>query len=64
MFVSLMAGKVEVKYDPDVIGATDVAKLIDDLGFNATLMEDAAMTPGKLDLRVRPHHVSFSVPTV
>lgn len=59
-----MAGKAEVKYDPDIISATEVAKLIDDLGFSATLMEDAAKTQGKLDLRVGPQHVSFSIPTV
>ncbi|XP_056882868.1 copper-transporting ATPase 2 isoform X2 [Takifugu flavidus] len=52
VFVSLMAGKAEVKYDPDVISAAEVAKLIDDLGFRATLMEDAAKTEGKLDLRI------------
>lgn len=59
-----MAGKAEVKYDPDIIGAAEVAKLIGDLGFSATLMEDAAKTQGKLDLRVGPQQVSFSIPTV
>lgn len=59
-----MAGKAEVKYDPDIISASEVAKLIDDLGFSATLMEDAAKTQGKLDLRVGPQHASFPIPTV
>lgn len=57
-----MAGKAEVKYDPDIISATEVARLIDDLGFRATLMEDAAETQGKLDLRVGPQRGSFSIP--
>lgn len=59
MCVSLMVGKAEVTYDPDIISATDVAKLIGDMGFSATLMAHAAMTHGKLDLRVSLQKVSF-----
>lgn len=51
-FVSLMAGKAEVTYDPDVIGAGAVAGLIQDLGFRATLVEAATASEGTLDLRV------------
>lgn len=52
MFVSLMAGKAEVTYDPDRIGAAGVASLIEDLGFGATLVEAGPASPGRLDLRV------------
>lgn len=50
-----MAGKAEVKYDSDVLTAAAVAQLIEDLGFGAKLMEDGAVTHGKLDLSVSPH---------
>ncbi|XP_059184107.1 copper-transporting ATPase 2 isoform X2 [Centropristis striata] len=52
VLVSLMAGKAEVKYDSEVMNAADVTKLIEDLGFGAKLMEDNAVTHGKLDLTV------------
>lgn len=47
-----MAGKAEVTYDPDVLGAGDVARLIEDLGFSAALVEAGAAAAGTLDLRV------------
>lgn len=47
-----MAGKVEVKYDSGVLDVVAVTRLIEDLGFGATLMEDNAVTHGKLDLTV------------
>ncbi|XP_051913042.1 copper-transporting ATPase 2 isoform X1 [Hippocampus zosterae] len=50
VLVSLMAGKAEVKYDPDVIDAPAVAHLIEDLGFGAKTIEDNTVTHGKLDL--------------
>nr|XP_057907837.1 copper-transporting ATPase 2 [Doryrhamphus excisus] len=52
VLVSLMAGKAEVKYDPDFIQAAAVTRLIVDLGFGATLIEDNAVTHGKLDLTI------------
>lgn len=54
MLVSLMAGKAEVKYDSDIMDAGAVTQLIEDLGFGAKLIEDNAMTHGKLDLTVSP----------
>lgn len=54
MLVSLMAGKAEVKYDPSILDAAAVTKLIEDLGFGAKLIEDNAVTHGKLDLTVSP----------
>lgn len=47
-----MAGKAEVKYDSEVINATAVTQLIEDLGFGAKLIEDNAVTHGKLDITV------------
>lgn len=55
VLVSLMAGKAEVKYDPALTSAAAVARLIEDLGFGARLLEDNAVTHGKLDLAVRCH---------
>ena len=57
MLVSLMAGKAEVKYDSEVMNAAAVAKLIEDLGFGAKLIEDNAVTHGKLDLIVSQVHL-------
>lgn len=55
MLVSLMAGKAEVKYDAELLSAAAVTRLIEELGFGATLMEDNAVANGKLDLTVSPH---------
>ncbi|XP_028984881.1 copper-transporting ATPase 2 isoform X2 [Betta splendens] len=52
VLVSLMSGKAEVKYDSSILEAAAVIKLIEDLGFGATLIEDNAVTHGKLDLTV------------
>ncbi|XP_077370172.1 copper-transporting ATPase 2-like isoform X2 [Festucalex cinctus] len=52
VLVSLMAGKAEVKYDPNVINAPAVAQLIEDLGFGAKTVQDNAVTQGKLDLNI------------
>ncbi|KAL7370037.1 hypothetical protein ABVT39_017057 [Epinephelus coioides] len=52
VLVSLMAGKAEVKYDSEVINAAAVTQLIEDLGFGAKLIEENAVTHGKLDLTI------------
>ncbi|XP_028251585.1 copper-transporting ATPase 2 isoform X2 [Parambassis ranga] len=52
VLVSLMAGKAEVKYDSGVTDAASVTRLIKDLGFGADLIEDNAVTNGKLDLAI------------
>nr|XP_054595458.1 copper-transporting ATPase 2 isoform X2 [Nothobranchius furzeri] len=52
VLVSLMAGKAEVKYNPEVLNATTITQLIQDLGFGAKLIEDNAVSHGKLDLHV------------
>ncbi|XP_041055829.1 copper-transporting ATPase 2-like [Carcharodon carcharias] len=50
VLVALMAGKAEVKYNPDIIQPTDIAELIKDLGFGATVIEDDVSSAGKLEL--------------
>ncbi|XP_054915125.1 copper-transporting ATPase 2 isoform X2 [Poeciliopsis prolifica] len=52
ILVSLMAGKAEVKYDPNLIDPSRVTQLIEDLGFGAELLEDNAGAHGKLDLQI------------
>ncbi|KAJ8246747.1 hypothetical protein GJAV_G00254930 [Gymnothorax javanicus] len=52
VLVALMAGKAEVKYDPEILDPPRIAHLIQDLGFGATLMEENAAMDGKLDLIV------------
>ncbi|XP_062910479.1 copper-transporting ATPase 2-like isoform X3 [Mobula hypostoma] len=51
ILVALMAGKAEVKYNPDIIQPTAIAELIKDLGFGATVIEDTS-SAGKLELNV------------
>ncbi|XP_034720286.1 copper-transporting ATPase 2 [Etheostoma cragini] len=52
VLVSLMAGKAEVKYDSEILSAAAVTQLVEDLGFGARLIEDNAVTHGKLDLTI------------
>ena len=53
MLVALMAGRAEVKYHADLLDAVAVTQLIEELGFGASLLEDDAVTQGRLDLTVR-----------
>uniref|UniRef100_UPI00398EA2D2 copper-transporting ATPase 2-like n=1 Tax=Pristiophorus japonicus TaxID=55135 RepID=UPI00398EA2D2 len=50
VLVALMAGKAEVKYNPDIIQPTDIAGFIQDLGFGATVIEDNVSSAEKLEL--------------
>uniref|UniRef100_A0A8C9TJY6 P-type Cu(+) transporter n=1 Tax=Scleropages formosus TaxID=113540 RepID=A0A8C9TJY6_SCLFO len=52
VLVALVAGQAEVKYDPRVLDAARIARLLEDLGFGAELIEDDAVTQGKVDLTV------------
>uniref|UniRef100_A0A2I3NDE7 Copper-transporting ATPase 2 n=1 Tax=Papio anubis TaxID=9555 RepID=A0A2I3NDE7_PAPAN len=52
VLVALMAGKAEVKYDPEVIQPLEVAQLIQDLGFEAAVMEDSAGSDGNIELTI------------
>ncbi|XP_069747857.1 copper-transporting ATPase 2-like isoform X2 [Narcine bancroftii] len=51
ILVALMAGKAEVKYNPDIIQPTGIAEFIKDLGFGATVIEDPSQV-GKLELNI------------
>lgn len=52
VLVALMAGKAEVKYNPEAIQPLEIAKLIQDLGFEAAVMEDYTGSDGDLELMV------------
>ncbi|XP_004619601.1 copper-transporting ATPase 2 isoform X1 [Sorex araneus] len=52
VLVALMAGKAEVKYDPEVIQPLEIAQLVQDLGFEASVMEDYTGSDGDLELIV------------
>ncbi|OWK00748.1 hypothetical protein Celaphus_00016554 [Cervus elaphus hippelaphus] len=47
-----MAGKAEVKYNPEVIQPLEIAKLVQDLGFEAAVMEDYTGSYGDLELMI------------
>ncbi|XP_006154287.1 copper-transporting ATPase 2 isoform X2 [Tupaia chinensis] len=50
VLVALMAGKAEVKYNPEIIQPVEIAQLIQDLGFEAAVMEDYTGSGGDLEL--------------
>ncbi|NXA68520.1 ATP7B ATPase, partial [Mohoua ochrocephala] len=52
VLVALMAGKAEIKYKPELIQPLEIAQLIQNLGFEATIMEDNAETEGQVELLV------------
>ncbi|XP_058635479.1 copper-transporting ATPase 2 isoform X2 [Onychostoma macrolepis] len=52
VFVALMAGKAEVKYDPGLLDPAQIVQLISRLGFGASVMEENAIQDGVLDLSV------------
>ncbi|XP_064422584.1 copper-transporting ATPase 1 [Latimeria chalumnae] len=53
VFVALMAGKADVRYNAAVLQPLDIAELISELGFGATVMENYDGSDGKLELIVR-----------
>uniref|UniRef100_A0A663MBH4 P-type Cu(+) transporter n=1 Tax=Athene cunicularia TaxID=194338 RepID=A0A663MBH4_ATHCN len=52
VLVALMAGKAEIKYKPDFIQPLEIAQLIQNLGFEATIIEDHAETEGNVELLI------------
>ncbi|NXK03856.1 ATP7B ATPase, partial [Herpetotheres cachinnans] len=52
VLVALMAGKAEVKYKPEFIQPLEIAQLIQNLGFEATVIEDHAETEGSVELLI------------
>ncbi|XP_069067208.1 copper-transporting ATPase 1 isoform X2 [Pleurodeles waltl] len=53
ILVALMAGKAEVRYNPDILQPAAIAILIQELGFGATVMENYDSGDGVLELVVR-----------
>ncbi|XP_056393708.1 copper-transporting ATPase 1 isoform X2 [Hyla sarda] len=53
VLVALMAGKAEVRYNPMIIQPSGVAELIQELGFEATVLDDYDQGDGVLELVVR-----------
>uniref|UniRef100_A0A667HY13 Copper-transporting ATPase 1 n=1 Tax=Lynx canadensis TaxID=61383 RepID=A0A667HY13_LYNCA len=53
VLVALMAGKAEVRYNPAVIQPPVIAEFIRELGFGATMIENAGEGDGVLELVVR-----------
>ncbi|XP_031516285.1 copper-transporting ATPase 1 isoform X4 [Papio anubis] len=53
ILVALMAGKAEVRYNPTVIQPPMIAEFIRELGFGATVIENADEGDGVLELLVR-----------
>ncbi|KAM7131434.1 copper-transporting ATPase 2 isoform 2-T3 [Ciconia maguari] len=52
VLVALMAGKAEIKYKPEFIQPLEIAQLIQNLGFEATIIEDHAEIEGNVELLI------------
>ncbi|XP_043851743.1 copper-transporting ATPase 2 [Dromiciops gliroides] len=52
VLVALMAGKAEVKYNPQTIQPLEIAQLVQNLGFETTVMEDYIGSDGNIELIV------------
>ncbi|XP_053564356.1 copper-transporting ATPase 2 [Bombina bombina] len=52
VLVALMSGKAEVKYKPDRIQPAEIAQLVENLGFGASVMEDYTATDGCIELNI------------
>ncbi|XP_043360397.1 copper-transporting ATPase 2 isoform X2 [Dermochelys coriacea] len=50
VLVALMAGKAEIKYKPESIQPLEIVQLIQNLGFDATVIEDHTGTDGNAEL--------------
>lgn len=56
-----MAGKAEIKYKPELIQPLEIAQLIQNLGFEATIMENNAATEGQVELLVSHMYLKLHV---
>ncbi|NXF09814.1 ATP7B ATPase, partial [Smithornis capensis] len=52
VLVALMAGKAEIKYKPEFIQPLEISQLIQNLGFEASVIEDHAETEGHVELLI------------
>ncbi|XP_070572985.1 copper-transporting ATPase 2-like isoform X2 [Ptychodera flava] len=50
VLVALMAGKAEIKYDAQLLSPNQIAQLIDDMGFEASVREEDDGNTGTLEL--------------
>ncbi|KAM5181761.1 copper-transporting ATPase 2 [Mantella aurantiaca] len=50
VLVALIAGKAEVRYIEDLIDPSDIAQLIENLGFGAVVLEECTATHGSIEL--------------
>uniref|UniRef100_A0A8C8SGL3 Copper-transporting ATPase 2 n=1 Tax=Pelusios castaneus TaxID=367368 RepID=A0A8C8SGL3_9SAUR len=50
VLVALMAGKAEIRYKPESIQPLEIVQLIQNLGFDATVIEDHTGTDGNIEL--------------
>ena len=57
MLVALLASRAEVKYDPSFLLPSQIATLINDLGFQAEVLETAARGMETIDINVRSYRV-------
>lgn len=61
VLVALMAGKAEIKYKPEFIQPLEIAQLIQNLGFEATVIEDHSEAEGNVELLVSNMYFIFCV---
>nr|XP_056712021.1 copper-transporting ATPase 2 isoform X1 [Euleptes europaea] len=52
VLVALMAGKAEIKYKPEIIQPLEIAQLIENLGFEASVIDDYPDADGSIDLKI------------
>lgn len=52
VLVALLAAKAEIRYSKDLISPTEIAASISELGFPATVIDEAGSGEGELELKV------------
>ncbi|XP_006632691.2 copper-transporting ATPase 1 [Lepisosteus oculatus] len=53
VLVALMAGKAEVRFNPEVIDPPEIAELIKDMGFTASVIENYDESDGSVELVIK-----------
>ena len=57
VLVALLSNKAEIKYNPEYIIPSQIAHLIDQLGFRAEVLETFERGVDLIDLNVRPRSI-------